>query len=206
MNRRRESAEGASTVVAVLAGGLGSRLGRQKATVMLAGHTLISYPLRAAANAGLEAFVVAKRDSELPALDVMVVREPERPRHPLCGIVTAVRHVASRDAASRVLVLACDMPFVAPELLCALAAGEAESAVAEAGEAVQPLPALIAVSQHAALAEALAHERSLRATIAQLSPRILGEDQVRAFGDPSRLFFSVNRCRDLDAAEAMIAR
>ena len=51
---------------AVLAGGLGSRIGGDKALVQLAGRPLISYPLAAAQAAGLDAVVVAKRSTSLP--------------------------------------------------------------------------------------------------------------------------------------------
>ncbi|HLB21413.1 MAG TPA: NTP transferase domain-containing protein, partial [Solirubrobacteraceae bacterium] len=127
-------------VVAVLAGGLGRRMGAAKAAVELAGRPLISYPLRAAAEAGLPALVVAKSDSELPPLQALVVREPDSPRHPLCGVLAALRHVGAgkgelwpcdgeRDGRERgvgdgraVLAVACDMPFLGARLLAWMAA------------------------------------------------------------------------------------
>ena len=48
------------TLVAVLAGGASRRMGAPKACVELGGRPLISYPLEAAAAAGLSAVVVAK--------------------------------------------------------------------------------------------------------------------------------------------------
>ena len=77
-----------AAIVAVLAGGRGSRLGGDKAMAVLGGQALISYPLAAARQAGLEeAIVVAKRSSRLPSLAGRVRYEPELPEHPLCGIV-----------------------------------------------------------------------------------------------------------------------
>jgi len=75
----------------VLAGGAGTRLGGGKATVQLAGRALVEWPLAALAGARIEAMVVAKPDTDLPALKVPVLREPDEPRHPLLGIVTALR-------------------------------------------------------------------------------------------------------------------
>ena len=68
-------------IVAVLAGGRGSRLGGAKATALLAGEPLIAHVLRAAA--GFETVVVAKRATPLPAVDVPVWIEPDEPFHPL---------------------------------------------------------------------------------------------------------------------------
>ena len=65
--------------VAILAGGRGSRIGGDKALVQLGGRPLISYPLAAAKAAGLDAVVVAKRNTKLPPLDVPVLLEPDAP-------------------------------------------------------------------------------------------------------------------------------
>ena len=56
--------------------------------------------------------------TELPQLEVPIVLEPEEPRHPLIGIVAALRHAGGRP----VLVVACDLPLVSPALLAELAA------------------------------------------------------------------------------------
>ena len=52
----------------VLAGGLGSRLGGEKALAEIAGRPLVSYVVGAAVAAGLETVVAAKPDTELPRL------------------------------------------------------------------------------------------------------------------------------------------
>src|SRR6202035_425126 len=98
----------------VLAGGLGRRLGGSKATVRLNGQPLIAYPLRAVQEALGAAVVVAKADSELPALPgVEVWTEPPEPRHPLTGIVHALGLAEGRS----VLVCAGDLPLVPAELI-----------------------------------------------------------------------------------------
>lgn len=62
--RRSGAGKAAAPLGVVLAGGRGSRLGGAKATAELAGRPLISYPLAALAEAGLEAVVVAKPDTD----------------------------------------------------------------------------------------------------------------------------------------------
>lgn len=126
----------------VLAGGLGRRIGGDKAMVSLAGRPLVSFGLAALREAlGTEPVVVAKRDTALPVLPdgVNVWVEPDEPRHPLTGIVHALRCSDGRD----VLVLAVDLPLVGADLLRCLVRAAAEhrggSAIACASGRAQPL-------------------------------------------------------------------
>jgi molybdopterin-guanine dinucleotide biosynthesis protein A len=189
---------------AVLAGGHGRRLGGAKATVELAGRPLIAYPLAALAAAGLEAIVVAKRSSVLPASlgEVVVesVAEPDEPTHPLAGIVAALRH-ADRP----LVVLGCDFPFVPPALLRALADAAEPLVVPAPGGEPQPLVARWSPALLPRLEAALAREEPLRRTVAALAPRLLDDAALARFGAPARTFFNVNSDADRRAAEAVIS-
>lgn len=200
-----ESFDEGGPVVAVLAGGRSSRMGCAKAMVPLCGRPLISYPLAAARAAGLEAVVIAKRDSTLPALREHVLYEPDTPHHPLCGIVAALRLTGVP-----VVAVGCDMPFLSSDLLAWLARG-GNSQLSEQGSVpaalvaqhhgrMQPLPALYRPAGMGVLQDALAAQRSLRATLSDLKPIVLGEQELRRFGSAERLCFSVNDARDLASA------
>jgi molybdenum cofactor guanylyltransferase len=154
----------ATPIVAVLAGGAGRRMGGAKAIAPLGGRPLIAWPLAAAAAAGLEAVVVAKRDTALPELAVPVWHEPDRPRHPLLGIVTALEH-----GGRPVVACGCDQPWLPAELLAALAGADGAAAPYEHGAPV-PLPARYPVAALGALRDALAAEAPLRRTVAALDP------------------------------------
>jgi molybdopterin-guanine dinucleotide biosynthesis protein A len=181
---------------AVLAGGASSRLGGTKATVELAGRPLISYPLASLEAAGIEAAVVAKSGTELPPLACPVLLEPEEPRHPLCGIVAALREAGRRP----LVALACDMPFASPDLLAELAAAPEPLVVPAPGGRPQPLQARYS----AVLLTALAHEEALRRSVESLSPRLLADPELRRFGDPEGIFFNVNDPAALRAAAVML--
>ncbi len=190
-------------IVAVLAGGRGSRLGGDKAGAVLGGQALITYPLAAAREAGLEAIVVAKRSSRLPSLAGRVRYEPEVPAHPLCGVVRGLEYARERGAGAAVL-LACDMPLVTPGLLRWLAELPGAAMVQLQG---RPQPALARVrsSQLGDLQEALLAEQSLTAAIVALGPRIVDERDLQAFGAPQELCFNVNRPEDLERAALLLA-
>jgi molybdopterin-guanine dinucleotide biosynthesis protein A len=190
-------------IVAVLAGGRGERLGGGKPAVALGGRALICHPLRAAAEAGLEAVVVAKSSTELPRLKVRVLREPEEPRHPLCGVIAALRFAAASERPA-VLTLGCDMPFLTAPLLDWLARRDG-AAMAQVDRRAQPLLARIPVDGLSLLERALAGRRSLRAALLELGPSILADDELARFGDPPRLCFNINDRADLRTAEQWLA-
>ena len=191
-------------IVAVLAGGRGSRLGGDKARAVLGGQALITYPLAAAREAGLEAIVVAKRNSRLPSLAGRVRYEPDLPEHPLCGVVRALEYARERGAGAAV-VLACDMPLVTAGLLRWLAELPGAAMVQLEGRP-QPALARVRASHLPQLREALLSEQSLTAAIVGLEPRIVSEHDLRAFGPPEELCFNVNRPEDLERAALLLAR
>jgi molybdenum cofactor guanylyltransferase len=202
-----------SALGAVLAGGRGSRLGGEKAGVELAGRPLISYPLAAIAATGLEAVICTKPGEPLPPSrgsfrtylvrkeprdQPRVVEEPAEPRHPLCGIVAALR------LGRPVVAVACDLPFVAPALIKLLAEAPERLVVPTLAGHPQPLLARYEPSLLPQLEAALEREEPLTRTVEALGPRLLAEDELARFGDPRRLLFNVNDREDLRRAEALL--
>jgi molybdopterin-guanine dinucleotide biosynthesis protein A len=143
--------------------------------------------------------VVAKRSSPLPPLHCPVVREPELPVLPLCGITAALRHAQGRA----VVILACDMPFVTPQLLAWLAALEG-AAIAQARGRPQPLMGRYLHAQLPALERALHRALPVTAAVLALGPRLLDEGELSRFGDPRTLCFNVNDRRELAEAERRV--
>jgi len=182
---------------AILAGGLGRRLGSEKATVLLDGRPLIYYPLDALAAVLRDVVVLAKADTPLPSLPGATIWiEPDLRRHPLVGIVQALELAGARS----VLVCAADLPFVSADLVRCLAEADPQGApavlAAERGQS-QPLlgcyqPSALALLDHT-------DERPLRDQVAEISPRLLEVD------DPEQLF-NVNNPEDLLQATALLDR
>jgi molybdopterin-guanine dinucleotide biosynthesis protein A len=181
---------------AVLAGGAGRRLGLpSKPAAPVAGRPLAAYPAAALASVCERVALVCKPDTELPDLPgVERWDEPAEPRHPLTGIVHALR-----TAGGPVLVCAADMPFVTADACRTLlaAAGSEPVVVAMAGGVPQPAFALYAP---AALARLEAAPAGARLT-----------DVVEALGParvalPAALVRSVNTPEDLAEAEELLGR
>ena len=138
MSENREE----NAIAAVLAGGSGSRIGGAKATAQLDGRALISYPIEAALGALSQVVVVAKGDAELPdelGRGVELWTEPDEPRHPVIGVIEALRRAEGRA----VVVIACDLPLLTSETVALVASADAEGSVAVlASAAGRPQPLL----------------------------------------------------------------
>jgi molybdopterin-guanine dinucleotide biosynthesis protein A len=189
------------SLIAVLAGGRGERVGGAKASLQLGRRPLIDYPVSAGLEAGADVIVVAKPNTALPPTEAAVLREPEEPSHPLCGIVAALREADGRA----VIAVGCDLPFVTAELLGWLAALPEPLAVPELGGRLDPLLARYGPGLLAPLERALDARRPLQEAVRELGPRLIGEEELGRFGEPGRLLFNLNTPEDLARAEAMIA-
>lgn len=100
--RLAASGQPGAVEVILLAGGLGSRMGRDKARLRLGGRTLLAW-VRAAARA--------------TGWPVRVIRRDLVPR---CGPLGGVWTAFQRSRAERLVFLSCDMPFVTPALVRAV--------------------------------------------------------------------------------------
>jgi molybdopterin-guanine dinucleotide biosynthesis protein A len=219
----------------VLAGGRGSRLGGAKPTAELAGRPLISYPLAALAEAGLEAAVVAKPDTDLGGRPLARTDLGGRPLAREAGVKTTAPSgagqrtttgeggvavlfepaepvhpltgivAALRQTGRPIVVVGCDFPFVPPALLRALADAPEPLVVPTPGGEAQPLVARWTPALLPALDAALEREEPLRRTVAALSPRLLEDTELVPFGDPARVFFNVNTPADLRRAEGAVS-
>ncbi len=138
----------------------------------------------------------------LHAVPVIADRQPGR--GPLAGIHAALLH-----ARTSVLVVAWDMPFVAPSLLAELRRRSRFGSVTVVPESapgqLEPMCALYASTSAPAIEEWLESGRSGTAAFLE---QCQGVDRVRVrdverFGDPSRLFFSIDTPAALQEAEAL---
>ena len=100
--------------VAIIAGGLSSRMGRDKAFLELGGLTLIERVIAASADLGQsETLLIANKPDDYRHLGLEIYRDILPDKGSLGGIYTALARATTPAA----LVLACDMPFVKQELL-----------------------------------------------------------------------------------------
>ena len=182
----------------VLAGGGGRRIGGDKAMVELEGRPLLHYPLSVLRAVVDEVAVVAKQSTVLPGLDVEVAiwLEAEEPRHPVAGIMQALRCARGRP----VVVVAGDMPFVTRGLVGALARERSRGAAAVVPRAAGRLEPLCARYEPRALS-ALAG-----CDLASPVGDLVGALDTRILEWPDEEpFFTVNGPEDILQAAALLS-
>jgi molybdopterin-guanine dinucleotide biosynthesis protein A len=112
--------QAARCAVIVLAGGKSTRLGRDKASEVLAGKTLLQRAMDACEAVASRFVIVKARDQRLPEVasdaPIGIVEDVYRETGPLGGIYTGLNALAA-DPDAATLVVACDMPLLQPALL-----------------------------------------------------------------------------------------
>lgn len=194
----------------ILTGGASSRMGRDKATILIDGLTMVDriatnlrqavrqvYTVGGVQVAGLESVPDWKADASGVEQTV---------KSALTGLVTALRHARSEW----IFVVACDMPFATIELfqLLATAAGQGKSAIVptDIDGRLQPTCSLYRVEDCLAKAEAaLAKERhSLRELLAEIEVQFVPFETLVGLSGSARLFINVNTPEDLAGAEQLM--
>ena len=205
----------------VQAGGLSSRMGCDKARMLFCGEPLIERVLGRLAQVAGELVVTTSRPSELAYLEEHAFAYLEE--HTFGGLVPrvvadlegsagAMRGIASSLAAARlplVAIVACDMPFVSPELIGALAdRAEVEAldvCVPREERGIEPLCAVWRRDACAPVAqELLACDRQrIRCLIDRVNAGYLDEPQIVAVAGSTLCFENVNTPEEFAAAELL---
>ncbi len=191
---------------AVLAGGEGRRFGGPKADVSVDGVSMVRRAVATLRVAVGEVVVVSSRP--VAPVEVRVLPDQTPDAGPLGGLEAALLH-AAESGQDGVLLLACDLPLVEPELLLAVAAalGVAPAAApprAGGAEGIEPLCAVYRVDVLSVVQEQLkSGDRSLHALFRAVGGRVIPASELGASSTDALL--NVNTSQDLRRAEAVLA-
>jgi molybdopterin-guanine dinucleotide biosynthesis protein A len=201
--RRRESGMGSLGVI--LVGGRSSRFGSPKAVAHVGGVALIDRARDALLAVPLAPVLVGGEPPNAPT--ALPWRADVRPGNgPLGGLDAALRW-ARDERCSGALVVACDMPFLAPPLLRLLVSeGERGSHTAVApsitGDRPEPLCAWYSVGLLPLVERRLASGRlGLMELLKEADAYVLPPTQLALHCDPSINFLNVNTPGDRDRAQ-----
>jgi len=189
--------------LALLAGGQSTRMGFDKVFAPFPGGSLIEWVYHRLAPLFEHAFVVARDAARFHSLGISVVTDALSESGSAVGVYSAV--LASPT--ERVLCVACDMPFVTPGLLWALADGSRgyDVFVPRHGEYLQPLCAAYGKGVLEAYYRfIISGGRRIFDIYPELKTGYLDVGNAR-FGEPEQIFFNVNTPDELELARARAA-
>lgn len=184
--------------LALLAGGLSTRMGEDKAFALLNDGTLLECMRDRLAPLFPHVFVVTRDPSRFHDLGLPVVNDAL----PETGSAVGVYSAVLASPTERVICVACDMPFLTPRLLWALSDKSEgfDVYVPRHGGYLQPLCAVYGKGTLDAYREFIASGgRRIFDIYSDLNTGYLDMDDG-TYGDPGRLFFNVNTPAELEAA------
>lgn len=175
-------------------------MGRDKAALPFNGETLLQRVIASVQPLFAQTLVSVRElrtDVALPQ-----ICDAQADGGPLVGLISAL------EAATTpwVFVVACDMPFVAPELITHLASlrDQHHAVVPKAHEHAQPLAAFYALSCLPVLQQSLAGgNKSIIGALKNLDVRYVGADELLQWDAQLRSFFDLDTPQDVAIAEGM---
>ena len=183
----------------ILAGGLSSRMGRDKALVDFADRPMIAHAIERLAPQVDGLAISANGDAARFNAFGLPVLPDARADHPgpLAGVLAGLQYAASRDQAL-LATAPCDAPFAPRDLVARLRGDDALPAVARSPEGVEPLFALWPVALLGRVEAALAAgETSVWRLLAALGAREVAIPAVPA----ERWWLNLNAPDELAAAD-----
>jgi molybdopterin-guanine dinucleotide biosynthesis protein A len=203
--RKPETTSSSQLTGAILAGGYSRRLGQDKALLPLLGKPLARWVADALAPAAPECWLITNHPLAHLSLGLPLVTDLHPFQGPAGGLLTALFY----SRTPWVLAAAVDNPFLAPELLAALAARIAGTSrpavVCRSPWGLEPFPGLYHVRLLPQLTAFLESERRTTRFLAVCRPEIIPPETVVRLDPEGRSFFNLNTPEDLARATSWLA-
>lgn len=175
----------------ILTGGKNTRMGANKAFLVVEGERLIDRTIRIYRDIFDEIILVTNEPHLYDDIDVTLVTDLIKDKGPLMGIYTGLFYAASDP----VFFAACDLPFLNGEFIRYLLdqSRDADITVPETAEGFQPLHAVYSKSCLGTIQRLLMQDK-LKVTgfYKGMKLKAVGTDAIRRFDPDGRIFLNVN--------------
>ena len=188
---------------AILAGGRSRRMGREKALLELGSTSLIERVIAAAAPLTADWMLIAPRAKTFTHLQLPVHPDLRPGLGPLGGLYTALKRAAS----PRLLLLACDLPFLTTDFLRFMVdqSGQHQALVPRSAAGLQPLCALYTRACLPAVEAAIRRgELHMPSFYGDVDLRILEPGEWQAQDINQRLFTNLNTPAEFQRARRLV--
>jgi molybdopterin-guanine dinucleotide biosynthesis protein A len=181
----------------VLAGGISSRFGSNKAMALWHGKSLIQHVCDTLSSVFDDMLLSTNTPDQYAFLKMPTVKDQYQNLGPLAGIQAAL--IASNR--SWIFVAGCDMPAITSDLiirLCGYAKNDFEAVIPWLKSGPEPLCGLYHKTALAKIDAQLARgEAKVQKLVSGLSARKVGEEELLAIPGDLRVFSNINRIEDL---------
>ena len=183
---------------AVLAGGLSTRMGRDKALLTVEGEPLVRRTARTLESLFQNVIVVTNRAQVADAAQVPSVGDGHTNKGPLAGIEAALNYFGEAT-----FIVACDLPYLSADLIEFQRQQwnpQWDALVAQSEDGIEPMHAIWAPSALSVVSVALEAPRppSLRRLLRDLQVGTLTIEQARRFDAHLRCFENWNTPEDVE--------
>lgn len=188
----------------VLAGGKSTRMGTNKALIMVNEQRMLEAAVRNLSKEFPQVLISAN-DNTYEELGVTVFSDIYRDFGPLGGIHAGLKYSSYHTN----FFTACDMPFIDTRLALYMveSAKGFDAVVPRIGDYYQPLFAVYTKNCLDAVEDRiLADRKKIISFYEQVKIRFVEQDELIRFGNPDTMFFNVNTPGDLQTAQAIAGR
>jgi molybdopterin-guanine dinucleotide biosynthesis protein A/molybdopterin-guanine dinucleotide biosynthesis protein len=196
----------------ILAGGKSSRMGKDKAGLLLDGKTFVERAALALSTVAENLFVVGKGSENSHGMPVLLDdfhgKENISRHGAIIGLQTALKNTIAAWAA----ILACDLPFASGELFVDLALFRDDKVDAvvpvEKDGRPQPLHAIYRPARCLTVVDTMirGNDWSLKNLLSCIRTRYVGFDQIKDIPNSEFLFLNVNNPEDYAESKLILAR
>lgn len=200
MSESPDTASPGGLTVAIQAGGKSTRMGADKSFVPFQGRPLIEIVRERVEGLGDELILITNQPGAYVHLRLPMFSDVYPDCGPLGGIHTAILRAAN----PHVLVVACDMPWLNRNLLCAMRAlrAEADVVVPRWDQFPEPLHAVYSKACLPAIRDnIIAGRLKITGFFGRVSVRFVEREEIARYDPEGRSFANVNTPDDLRGYE-----
>jgi molybdopterin-guanine dinucleotide biosynthesis protein A len=191
--------------VAIQAGGKSRRMGQDKALMPFLGMTMLEWVMKRVSNLGDELFITTNNPRSYQDFKVPLYRDVQLGTGALGGLLTALNYAQN----PLLVVVACDMPFVNPEMLAMaidkLQSKQVDVVIPQSKNGYEPFHAVYRLASCLpAVKSALeAGERKLISWFPKVKVLPIDEIEIQKFDPLQVAFWNVNTEDDLKQAQEL---
>lgn len=187
----------------ILAGGLSTRYGRNKAFLQIGGVRLIEHIAEEMKRVFTRVILVTNQERDFEYLKLPMVEDLIKGLGPIGGIYTGLRSISEQAG----FFVACDMPLLHNDLIRYMVEviDNHAAVVPSVGEWVEPLYALYARSCLGPIKGLIDEKRYQVRLFYDLVPvRYVREDEIRLFCPPDEAFLNINTPEEFARIQSLV--